>query len=98
MSPYWVALCKTPTAALFGASLLLGGCEQIEGACDLGLAHHDCPLFAGETPEFPSDDVICRSYGMKEGSKDYAICRASKASVRGETKATINTEWWKNPL
>jgi hypothetical protein len=96
--PRWVFLCKTPTAVLFAASLLLSGCADIEGACDLGLAHRDCPLFSGEQPEFPSDDVICRSYGMKIGSKDYAACRASKASIRNETKTAIDTEWWKNGL
>jgi len=93
-----LAVLQTPVAILIAGNLLLSACSNIPDACGLGFSHGDCPLFPGETAQFPSDDALCRSYGLRYGSKDYDRCRIAKGSVRAETKARIDTEWWKNPL
>jgi hypothetical protein len=98
LNPLWVNFIRKPITASLATSLLLAGCADFPGRCSLGLSHEDCAPAPTAANQFPSDDAICRSYGFKYGSKDYVRCRTAKASLRGETHETINTEWWKNPL
>jgi hypothetical protein len=96
--PLWAIFARKPILALTAACLLLSGCANFPGGCGIGIAHEDCAPVGSAANQFPSDDAICRSYGFVPGGRDYARCRAAKASVQGETKALINAEWWKNPL
>jgi len=93
-----LAFLVKPITVVIAGNLLLSACADIPDACGFGFSHGDCPLFPGETAQFPSDDVICRSYGLSAGSASYERCRIAKASVRAETKAKIDTDWWKNGL
>jgi hypothetical protein len=94
----WEIFTRKPITALLAGMLLLSGCADFPGRCSLGISHEDCAPSPSLANQFPTDDAICRSYGLKFGTPDYARCRAAKASVRDETKDTINTEWWRNPL
>ena len=84
-------------AALLALLLALGGCADVPGRCGLGLAHEDCPPY-GYLHPFPADDTICRSYGLRPGTADYAQCRIVKSTAQRRTRDTINAEWWRSPL
>jgi len=94
----WVIFTRKPIAGLLAGTLLLSGCADFPGRCGLGISHEDCVPAPGAANRFPADDAICRSYGLKAGTPDYAKCRDAKAAVRDETKSAIDTEWWQNPL
>lgn len=80
------------TAALFALLLLLAGCADVPGRCDLGLAHEDCPPYGYAHP-FPADDTICRSYGLRRGTPDYEHCRTVKSAAQRHTRDAINAQW-----
>lgn len=67
--------------ALIAATL--GGCDPRD--CYLGIAHQDCYAEGSALAQFPQDDSVCRGYGLKPGTRDYAICRRSKRHVRALT-------------
>jgi hypothetical protein len=76
------------------AALLLEGCAEFPGRCELGVAHEDCAPTAASYQQFPGDDVTCRSYGLKPGTYDYLKCRTFKANVDTQTKTAINAQWY----
>ncbi len=84
-------------AVVFLLVFLLGGCADVPGRCGLGLAHEDCAPYGYAHP-FPADDTICRSYGLRRGTADYAHCRTVKDAAQQRTRDTINAEWLRNPF
>jgi len=94
----WVIFTRKPIIALLAGTLSVSGCADFPGRCDLGLSHEDCAPAPEEANQFPGDDAICRSYGLKFGTPDYTRCRAAKASLRDETKSAIDMQWRQNPL
>ena len=85
------------TVVLLALLLALGGCADVPGRCDLGLAHEDCPPYGYAHP-FPADDTICRSYGLRPGTADYIQCRIVKSTAQQRTRDGINAEWRRNLL
>jgi hypothetical protein len=75
------------------AALLLEGCAEFPGRCELGIAHEDCTPEPASYQRFPGDDATCRSYGLRPGTDDYSKCRTVKAEVDAQAKANINAQW-----
>ena len=77
-------------------ALLLAGCGARD--CAYGIAHRDCVAEGNTRVAFPQDDVICRSYGLTPGTRDYATCRASKQHERQLTRAESDYGFLRNPI
>ena len=83
-------------APLLAATLLLGGCGVRD--CALDINHEDCPLRRSPQAYYPQDDVVCRSYGLAPGTRDYATCRGDKQHVRTLTNRETDYGFLPNPL
>lgn len=61
----------------------------------IGIAHADCNLAPSA---FPADDASCRSYGLKPGTHDYAVCRKAKAHMEKLTQDETGHSYLWNPI
>ena len=78
------------------ALLGLGGCDPRD--CLLGIAERDCAPVGSSTAMFPQDDAVCRSYRLKPGTRDYAICRETKLHERSLTERATDFGFLTNPI
>ncbi len=83
-------------AAALLALLGLGGCDPRD--CWLGIANRDCAPVGSPTAMFPQDDAVCRSYRLKPGTADYAICREQKLHERSLTERATDFGVFQNPI
>ncbi|MGD0635971.1 MAG: hypothetical protein ABSA13_17280 [Beijerinckiaceae bacterium] len=61
----------------------------------IGIAHQDCNMAPNA---FPQDDASCRSYGLRPGTHDYAVCRKAKAHMEKLTQDETGYSFLRNPL
>ena len=87
---------RSKVAAALLALLGLGGCDPRD--CLLGIANRDCAPVGSPTAMFPQDDAVCRSYHLKPGTADYAICREQKLHVRSLTERATDFGVLQNPI
>jgi hypothetical protein len=73
-------------------ALGLAGCGLAD--CAFDLAYHACAA----PPRVPEDDAICRAYGLKPGTPDYARCRHAKAHERKLTQDETSDGFLRNPI
>ena len=83
-------------AAALLALLGLGGCDPRD--CLLGIANRDCAPVGSPVAMFPQDDAVCRSYRLKPGTDDYAICREQKLHERSLTERATDFGALENPV
>ena len=76
--------------------LSLAGCGARD--CALDIAHRDCGQTGAVLASFPQDDAICRGYGLKAETHDYAVCRRAKARERHLTSRETDYSVLQNPL
>lgn len=87
---------KLKIAALPLLALPLAGCDPRD--CLTGIAHDDCYAPGSAYAQFPQDDAICRDYGLRPGTHDYAVCRVKKGHERLLTDRETDYGVLRNPL
>lgn len=83
--------------AVASFALALAACNDPRD-CALTIAHRDCYPEGSTLALFPQDDAICRSYGLRPGTRDYATCRDTKRHERQLTERASDFGVLEEPL